>query len=157
MFFGWFQVWNHWKRFKMSKKCWKRLKKSSLTSFWVRAATESWLKYTTPELNFFKLTVKFYLIFLFSPNILLCFYKNCSKIIKRIRRISQFSSIFVKIKIIFRWTFYIFTAFIKTTHASPSALFKQWKNEWHQMCGVVLLLRAKNYRQRSKKCDMAHW
>ena len=38
-FFGWF--------FKMNKKGWKPLKKSSLTSFWVRSAPKSWTKYTT--------------------------------------------------------------------------------------------------------------
>ena len=45
--FCWFQAWNHWKRFKISKKGWKRLKKSISTSFQVRAAPESWPKYTT--------------------------------------------------------------------------------------------------------------
>ena len=38
---------NHWKRFEMNKKGWKRLKNSVLTSFWVRAALKSWSKYTT--------------------------------------------------------------------------------------------------------------
>ena len=49
--FWWFQPWNHWKRFEMNKKGWKRLKKSSSTSFWVRAATKSWSKYTTYKLS----------------------------------------------------------------------------------------------------------
>ena len=48
-----FRTYKDWKRFKMNKKCWKRLKKSSWTSFQVRAAPESWSKYTTAELNFF--------------------------------------------------------------------------------------------------------
>ena len=38
--------WNHWKKFNKNKKGWKWLKKSSSTSFWVRAAPKSWLKYT---------------------------------------------------------------------------------------------------------------
>ena len=50
--FCWFQVWNHWERFKMNKKGWKLLKKSSLTSLWVRAAPKSWLKNTT-ELDYY--------------------------------------------------------------------------------------------------------
>ena len=37
----------YWKRFKINKKGWKRRKKSISTSFWVRAALESWSKYTT--------------------------------------------------------------------------------------------------------------
>ena len=45
--FCWFQAWNHWKRFEMNKKGWKRLKKSSLTSFRVHVAPKSWSKYTT--------------------------------------------------------------------------------------------------------------
>ena len=36
-----------WKRFKINKKGCKRLKKRSSTSFWLRAARKSWLKYTT--------------------------------------------------------------------------------------------------------------
>ena len=47
LYFIWFQPWNHWESFKMNKKGWKWLKKSSSTSFWVRAAPESWSKYTT--------------------------------------------------------------------------------------------------------------
>ena len=47
--FCWFQRWNHWKGFKMNKKGWKRLKKKVSTSFWVRAAPESWSKYTTKD------------------------------------------------------------------------------------------------------------
>ena len=38
---------SYWKRFKMNKKGWKRLKKGSSTSFWVRAASKSWSKFTT--------------------------------------------------------------------------------------------------------------
>ena len=45
--FSWFQTKIHWKTFKKKKKGWERLKKSVLTWFWVCAAPESWLKYTT--------------------------------------------------------------------------------------------------------------
>ena len=44
--FSWFQTWNHWKRFKINKKL-KTAQKSISTSFQVRAAPKSWLKYTT--------------------------------------------------------------------------------------------------------------
>ena len=47
--FSWFQTWNHWKRFKINKKGWKRLKKSILTNFRVCAAPKSWLKYTAKK------------------------------------------------------------------------------------------------------------
>ena len=42
-----FQTWNHWKKFEINKKGWKRLKKSSSTSFWVFAAPKSGSKYLT--------------------------------------------------------------------------------------------------------------
>ena len=45
--FCWFEPWNHWKRFEMNKKGWRRLKKSVSTSFCVHAAPKSWSKYTT--------------------------------------------------------------------------------------------------------------
>ena len=41
-----FQQWNHWKSFKMNKKGWNGSKNVFLTSFWVRKAPKSWLKYT---------------------------------------------------------------------------------------------------------------
>ena len=31
--FSWFQLWNHWKRFKINKKGWKRLKEVFWTAF----------------------------------------------------------------------------------------------------------------------------
>ena len=48
--FSRFQTWNHWKRWKINKQGWKWMKtavKSGSTSFWVRAAPESWSKHTT--------------------------------------------------------------------------------------------------------------
>ena len=51
-----FQVWNHWKKFEMNKKGWKRLKNSVLTSFWVGAAPKSRSKYTTHACLFLELS-----------------------------------------------------------------------------------------------------
>ena len=34
LFLVWFQVWNHWKSFKMNRKGWKRLKKVVRSAFW---------------------------------------------------------------------------------------------------------------------------
>ena len=47
-----FRTWNHWKRFKINKKGWKRLKTSISTSFQVRAAPESCSKYSTTKTSF---------------------------------------------------------------------------------------------------------
>ena len=52
--FCWFQPWNHWKRFEMNKKGWKRLEKSSSTSLRVLQAPKSWSKYTTYTHNFIR-------------------------------------------------------------------------------------------------------
>ena len=45
--FSWFKAWNHWKSFKMNQKRLKMAQKSVSNSFLVRAAPESWSKYTT--------------------------------------------------------------------------------------------------------------